>query len=113
MDAMIEVGFWELAKGAYSKAKVEGKARTGTILQLPSGSDRHQPEPTSKMASELVTGHECVRFQGLRVGYFTLDNVDAKVACLDEGDTLPPGRRDGDRIVFNRIVSLKEDSGKA
>lgn len=40
-------------------------------------------------------GFESVRFQGLRVGYFAMDR-DSK---------------DG-RIVLNRIVSLKEDSGK-
>jgi len=40
-------------------------------------------------------GFESVRFQGLRVGYFAMDR-DSK---------------DG-RIMLNRIVSLKEDSGK-
>ncbi|KAL8969172.1 MAG: hypothetical protein Q9183_002121 [Haloplaca sp. 2 TL-2023] len=40
-------------------------------------------------------GWESVRFQGLRVGYF----------CLDKDS-------DGGKVVLNRIVSLKEDSGK-
>ncbi|KAI4100782.1 MAG: hypothetical protein L6R37_005274 [Teloschistes peruensis] len=40
-------------------------------------------------------GWETTRFQGLRVGYF----------CLDR-DT------EGDKVVLNRIVSLKEDAGK-
>jgi hypothetical protein len=37
-----------------------------------------------------------VRFQGLRVAYF----------CLDKDTTT-------DRVILNRIVSLKEDAGKA
>lgn len=41
-------------------------------------------------------GFETVRFQGMRVAYF----------CLDK-DTTP------EKIVLNRIVSLKEDAGKA
>ena len=41
-------------------------------------------------------GLETVRFQGLRVAYF----------CLDKDTT-------NDKIVLNRIVSLKEDAGKA
>jgi glutaminyl-tRNA synthetase len=43
-----------------------------------------------------VPGFETVRFQGLRVAYF----------CLDKDTT-------SDKIVLNRIVSLKEDAGKA
>ncbi|KAJ9129981.1 Glutaminyl-tRNA synthetase [Coniochaeta hoffmannii] len=41
-------------------------------------------------------GPESVRFQGMRVGYFAMDS--------DSTD---------DKIVLNRIVSLKEDSGKS
>ena len=41
-------------------------------------------------------GFETVRFQGLRVGYFAMDR--------DSED---------DKVVLNRIVSLKEDAGKA
>ncbi|KAF3917366.1 hypothetical protein ABW21_db0202900 [Orbilia brochopaga] len=39
---------------------------------------------------------ESVRFQGLRVGYFAMDSDSA-----------------GDKIVLNRIVTLKEDVGKS
>ena len=63
------------------------------------------------VCAQLV-GRECVRFLGLRVAYFALDK-DAELACLEEPEDVVPGRRDGDRIVLNRIVSLKEDSGKA
>jgi len=52
-----------------------------------------------------------VRFQGLRVAYFALDK-DARVACLDEAENVTPARKQGDYIILNRIVSLKEDAGK-
>ncbi|KAL1895593.1 Glutaminyl-tRNA synthetase [Sporothrix stenoceras] len=42
-----------------------------------------------------LIGPECVRFQGMRAGYFAMD----------------PDSKDG-RIVLNQIVSLKEDSAK-
>lgn len=41
-------------------------------------------------------GYETVRFQGLRVAYFAMDRE-----C------------EGGKVVLNRIVSLKEDAGKA
>ncbi len=34
--------------------------------------------------SGQLVGNECVRFQGLRVGYFALDK-DARLACFDGG----------------------------
>lgn len=43
----------------------------------------------------------------------TICDKDAVLACLDEADGTVPARRDGDVVVLNRIVSLKEDSGKA
>jgi len=52
-----------------------------------------------------------MRFQGLRVAYFALDK-DARVACIDEAEDIAPVRGQGDFLVLNRIVSLKEDSGK-
>jgi len=54
---------------------------------------------------------ECVRFQGLRVAYFALDK-DSRVACLNEAPNVVPAWKQGDHLVLNRIVSLKEDSGK-
>ena len=44
----------------------------------------------------VACGPESVRFQGLRVAYF----------CVDQDST-------EDKLVLNRIVSLKEDAGKA
>ena len=42
-----------------------------------------------------AVGPETVRFQGMRMGYF----------CIDK-------ESDGKKVVLNRIVSLKEDTGK-
>lgn len=56
------------------------------------------PWPEAKNTSESTLGSggpESVRFQGLRVAYF----------CVDEDS------RD-DKVVLNRIVTLKEDAGK-
>ncbi|THH16439.1 hypothetical protein EW146_g4195 [Bondarzewia mesenterica] len=113
--AMIESGFWALAKRAYTGTKKEGAERTKRALaENPGASEgegaHHGDTPVA--TSEQLLGKECVRFQGLRVAYFALDK-DARVACLEEGDDVVPGRRYGDYIVLNRIVSLKEDSGKA
>lgn len=113
--ALVEVGFWTLAKRAYGEAVRESRDRTERALAenateaRPADADADTPAVTS---AQLV-GKECVRFQGLRVAYFALDNKDARVACLDEAPDVPAGRRQGDYLVLNRIVSLKEDSGKA
>lgn len=122
---MIEPAFYALAGRAMAAARKESKERTDKALReskQPSSSPSSSSDPSSSSAthphveddtpvataSQLV-GPECVRFQGLRVAYFTVDK-DAKLACLEEGG--PEGAREGDRIVLNRIVSLKEDSGK-
>ncbi|RPD66742.1 glutaminyl-tRNA synthetase [Lentinus tigrinus ALCF2SS1-7] len=115
--AMVEVGFWSLAKKAYADAKAEGKKRTEEALKnsaeaavpVVKGAPTHEHDDTPKATSEQLIGKEVIRFQGLRVAYFAVDK-EAKLACLEEG--VEAGRRDGDYLVLNRIVSLKEDSGK-
>ncbi|KAH8689067.1 tRNA synthetases class I, catalytic domain-containing protein [Talaromyces proteolyticus] len=52
------------------------------------------PEAEGEKAGEV--GPESVRFQGIRVAYFALDSDSTE-----------------DKIVLNRIVGLKEDSGKS
>ena len=54
-------------------------------------------EKGSADGAKVEAGPETVRFQGLRVAYF----------CIDK-DKAPDGK-----LVLNRIVSLKEDAGKA
>ncbi|KAI0265828.1 glutamine-tRNA ligase [Gloeopeniophorella convolvens] len=111
--ALVEAGFWALAKRAYADAKREGAARTARALEENETGGRGAGDDTPAVTSAQLVGFECVRFQGLRVAYFALDNKDARVACLDEAEDVEAGRRQGDYLVLNRIVSLKEDSGKA
>ncbi|KAH8681675.1 glutaminyl-tRNA synthetase [Xylariales sp. PMI_506] len=58
---------------------------------------RRAPWPEAAGESELGKGGpESIRFQGMRVAYF----------CVDSDST-------DDKIVLNKIVSLKEDAGKS
>lgn len=88
-DAFIEVGFWTVAKTSLAG---------GESIQR-----------TERGASPAV-GNECVRFQALRVAYLALDR-EASLACLVEEGAVPR-KGPNDRLILNRIVSLKEDSGK-
>ena len=45
------------------------------------------------------------------MAYFALDR-GSKLGFLEEGDDAIPAFKDGDSIILNRIVSLKEDAGK-
>ncbi|KAI0729306.1 glutaminyl-tRNA synthetase [Fomitopsis betulina] len=112
--ALVEVGFWALAKRAYAEARKESKSRTDAALKAAAKSSGPEAadDDTPKATSEQLVGKECIRFQGLRVAYFATDK-DARLACLEEADGVEPTRKQGDYIVLNRIVSLKEDSGKA
>ncbi|KAI0663222.1 glutaminyl-tRNA synthetase [Cubamyces menziesii] len=118
--AMVEVGFWNLAKKAYADAKAESKKRTEAALKATAeasgpvveGAPTHEHDDTPKATSEQLVGMECIRFQGLRVAYFAVDK-ESKLASLNEPESVESGRREGDYLVLNRIVSLKEDSGKA
>jgi len=109
--AIVEVGFWSLAKQTITDARKEAKARTDKAAKDSEVPQRVSEDDTPYATSEQLVGNECVRFQGLRVAYFALDK-DARIAALEEGSELL-GRQQGDFVVLNRIVSLKEDSGKA
>ena len=109
--AIVEIGFWSLAKRSMEEARKEATARTEKAAR-----ERFTVEPgaegdTPHATSEQLVGNECVRFQGLRVAYFSLDK-DARIASLEAGSKAI-GRGQSDYIVLNRIVSLKEDSGKS
>lgn len=111
--SMVEVGFWDLAKRAWVDAKKESKTRTEKARATTEQTKGHEKpdDDTPQATSEQLVGKECIRFQGLRVAYFALDK-DSKLACLEEPEGVVPSRKPGDVIVLNRIVSLKEDSGK-
>lgn len=106
-NAVIEIGFWPLAKQAMTEARKEAEARTSKATK---SDHRDELDDTPVATTEQLVGNECVRFQSLRVAYFALDK-DARVAALTEGSNAT-GRERGDFLVLNRIVSLKEDSGK-
>lgn len=95
--AMVEVGFWPLAQESMAKALEESRKRIGKMK-------------SPAISPAALVGKECVRFQGLRVAYFALDK-DSRVAMLDQPGART-GRTQGDYIVLNRIVGLKEDAGK-
>ncbi|KAG6854889.1 hypothetical protein C0991_012079 [Blastosporella zonata] len=108
--AMVEVGFWALAKRSLIEARREAASRTEKAAQENKTAET-PGDDTPHATSEQLVGKECVRFQGLRVGYFALDK-DSRLACLEEPDAVEALRKQGDYVVLNRIVTLKEDSGK-
>jgi glutaminyl-tRNA synthetase len=111
--ALLEVGFYPLARRMYAEAKQEAVERTKKALENSATKETAAggADDTPHATSEQLIGKECVRFQGLRVAYFALDK-DSRMASLTEttGEATP---KQGDYLVLNRIVSLKEDSGKA
>ena len=108
--SLLEVGFWPLAKKLYNDARKESRERTAKALANKEISNPHDADAPIPTSDQLV-GNECIRFQGLRVAYFAVDS-DAKLACLDEAEDVVAAYRPDDKIVLNRIVSLKEDAGK-
>lgn len=110
--SLLETGFLTLAKKLWRSAVAESKARTEKALKESETGVHGDDDDTPRATSHQLVGKECIRFQGLRVAYFTVDK-DSKLALLEEGDDVVPTLKDGDSIILNRIVSLKEDAGKA
>ncbi|KAL1405406.1 Glutaminyl-tRNA synthetase [Vanrija albida] len=119
-DAVVEPAFYELAKKAIVDAKEESEERTrraGAENEIANETDKkaaaaaagHDDQPIAK--ADNLYGLENIRFQGMRLAYFTVDR-ESELHCLDEAVTVKPGKRAGDRIILNRIVTLKEDAGK-
>jgi len=109
-NAVIEIGFWPLAIGAMAETRKQAEVRTSKITTDNKTGVHDLQDDTPVATTEQLIGNDCVRFQGLRVAYFALDK-DARVAALAEASNTT-GREQGDYLVLNRIVSLKEDSGK-
>ena len=110
--ALVETGFLTLAKKLWWDAVVESKARTEKALKESETGAHGANDDTPRATSDQLVGKECLRFQGLRVAYFAVDK-DSKLKFLEEGDDVVPTLVEGDSIILNRIVSLKEDAGKA
>ena len=105
-------------------ARKESEERTAKALAESKGAEkaptegadesvvkRKEGDDTPVATVDQLVGLECVRFQGLRVAYFTVDK-ESKLGCLEEGEDVKAGRRDGDVLILNRIVSLKEMTSK-
>ncbi|KIY49366.1 glutamine-tRNA ligase [Fistulina hepatica ATCC 64428] len=108
-SAMVEVGFLPLAKKAMFDARKESRAR---MAKATAQHGAAASEAMPHVSAEQLAGKENVRFQGLRVGYFAVDS-DSRVACLDDDSDTPAALSQGDYLVLNKIVGLKEDAGKA
>ncbi|SNX84791.1 probable glutamine-tRNA ligase [Melanopsichium pennsylvanicum] len=111
--AMMEVGFWDVAKHSIEQARIEAAERTKKA-EADSAKARSNIETTAakefgvgapERTAEQLVGKELVRFQGMRTAYFALDRLSGDLGLFGE-------KRNGGKIVLNRIVSLKEDSKK-
>ena len=87
-NAVVEVGFEEIQRRAPWPAEAGEKA-------IDAAGERNEAIIGVKDKSSSAPGPETVRFQGMRMGYF----------CVDKDATK-------ESLLLNRIVSLKEDSGK-
>lgn len=101
-NAMIETGFEEIKrrapwpaeageKAVVDEAKMTGEHAKSDASTMPRGVEADGGADAVKAAARPET----VRFQGMRMGYFCVDKESG-----------------GERLVLNRIVSLKEDTGK-
>lgn len=125
-NAVTEPAFFNLAQQLITAAKSEAEKRTSEAAKFsqghvdskdpaetPTHEDKVTPVPHGAddtpvaTASQLV-GMECIRFQGMRLAYFTVDR-ESELGCLAGGE---PALRSGDKIILNRIVTLKEDKVK-
>lgn len=94
-NAMIETGFDEVRKRAPWPHKEEGNAAATDAPERVQVDKNHAATGNPMAVPSETARPETVRFQGLRIAYFAMD--------IDSVD---------DKVVLNRIVSLKEDSGR-
>jgi glutaminyl-tRNA synthetase len=129
--ALLEPAFYPVAKKLIKDAKVEAVKRTKAAASFaqdrveadgtpavpqglsPSETAKHIPhdDDTPVATADQLVGMECIRFQAMRLAYFAVDK-ESVIGCLEEDDSKEAGPRPGDRIVLNKIVSLKEEKGK-
>lgn len=107
--AMIEPSFYKVAMRMLADAEKEAEQRTHALQQAEGNAAaqdtaaHHDSSGAPDRTSKQLYGLEAVRFQAMRIAYFCLDNRDSR---LDRNDVARS------TIVFNRIVSLKEDASK-
>ncbi|KAK4686749.1 glutaminyl-tRNA synthetase, partial [Tremellales sp. Uapishka_1] len=118
-DAIIEPAFYELSKKALKEAREQGEARTkkaveeaatSSAFHLEEGQKADDDDDAPVATADQLVGLENVRFQGMRLAYFTIDR-ESSIRCLEKGNE-GMGWSKEDRIILNRIVSLREDGGK-
>ena len=100
-DAMIETGFNETRRRAPWPAEAGERALADEArmneehARSDASAKPASAEADSRDSANVAARPETVRFQGMRMGYF----------CVDKESS-------AERLVLNRIVSLKEDTGK-
>ncbi|TIB19773.1 hypothetical protein E3P89_03659 [Wallemia ichthyophaga] len=105
--ALVDISIYQLAKNELNHARKYAQDRTATAkkdVQDREMSAEEKRSPTPKLTPDQLIGMECVRFQALRAGFFALDK-DTVLNAANEGTDIAP--HTNDRIVLNRIVSLK------
>ncbi|ODO08942.1 glutamine-tRNA ligase [Cryptococcus wingfieldii CBS 7118] len=98
-----------LAQAAPSSSATSGSLETGASAPVARSAAAAHAEDEPVATADQLIGPENIRFQGMRLAYFALDK-ESSVACLEDENV--KGAKAGDKIVLNRIVSLKEDVGK-
>ncbi|WWC70373.1 glutamine-tRNA ligase [Kwoniella pini CBS 10737] len=124
-NAVIEPAFYELSKKSILNARKESEERLkkAKANSAPSSNNEEGNKPLKGSEAfkhiedepiatvEQLVGMENIRFQGMRLAYFTIDR-ESKIKSL-EIDSKINGKDKEDKIILNRIVSLKEDAGKS
>jgi glutaminyl-tRNA synthetase len=112
-NAVIEPAFFTLAQKSIGDAREESEERTEKAKKENVGVDPKtrggEDEPV--VTAEQLVGMENIRFQAMRLAYFTVDR-ESKIGCLEGPGQGKAGKSEGDKLILNRIVSLKEDAGK-
>lgn len=124
-DALVERAFWSVVATAMAAARTnaaertkqatalaeEARKNTGLLELLPEGAGRGAPAPSP----DQLIGNEVVRFQAMRIGYFTIDReavLPSDLAAVAEKGLSEEDKK-STQLILNRIVGLKEDSVKA
>ncbi|WFD00806.1 glutamine--tRNA ligase [Malassezia yamatoensis] len=111
-NALLEPGFYDVARTAMQQAKLQAEqlqqnAKKLAVEALGEQRAKQAKEHTDALQAAHTTdfGKESIRFQAMRVGYFAVDR-ESQLSFLDET------QQEEDRLILNRIVTLKEDAGK-
>ncbi|KAM0789270.1 hypothetical protein ACM66B_000112 [Microbotryomycetes sp. NB124-2] len=100
--ALVETGIWNVVEQSLQAVKRVVEQR------------KREAEENGTEAPPLVDGVEAIRFQGMRVAYFTVDYDSRLKGVTAEGRSesfKADGDHEGDRLVLNMIAPLKQDVG--